>query len=132
MKAPIALKPYDPHWPALFEIERQAMQRSGGWFKAMYHVGSTSIPGMAAKPIIDILVVLDRHEDGFAVSMRCEGSVTNIAARAALQDGTIFARAVHTPTTCICSRLAIPMPGVISDFATTFVPITTKQAPTRL
>ena len=66
MKAPIALKSYDPHWPVLFEIERQAMQRSGGWFKAMHHVGSTSIPGMAAKPIIDILVVLDRHEDGLA------------------------------------------------------------------
>src|SRR4026208_1475727 len=66
MKAPIALKSYDPDWPVLFEIERQAMQRSGGWFKAVHHVGSTSIPGMAAKPIIDILVVLDLHEDGLA------------------------------------------------------------------
>ena len=53
-------------------------------------------------------------------------------ARSGLAGRHLFARAAHTPTTCICSRRAIPKPGVIFDFATIFVPIATKGAHTRL
>ncbi|WP_133706373.1 GrpB family protein [Rhizobium sp. BK313] len=65
MKPPIVLEPHDPGWAALFDAERLAMESvDEGWFKAIHHVGSTSIPGIAAKPIIDILVSLNRNEDG--------------------------------------------------------------------
>ena len=75
MKAPIVLKPYDPNWTVLFEAERDAMERlDRGWFKAIHHVGSTSIPGIAAKPIIDILVALHRDEDGPA----CVGAMAEL------------------------------------------------------
>jgi len=67
MKAPIDLTPYDPTWTALFETERIVMQKANmGWFRAVHHVGSTAIPGIAAKAIIDILVALRCDEDGRA------------------------------------------------------------------
>jgi GrpB-like predicted nucleotidyltransferase (UPF0157 family) len=49
--------PYDPEWPRLFEGERAELERvlrpwlDGG----IHHVGSTAVPGLAAKPIIDII-----------------------------------------------------------------------------
>lgn len=55
--AQIRLAPYDPTWPAQYEGEA-AKIRAGLGEKALVleHVGSTSIPGLAAKPIIDILL----------------------------------------------------------------------------
>jgi GrpB-like predicted nucleotidyltransferase (UPF0157 family) len=56
---PITLADYDPRWPALFEEERALIQEAiGDWIIAIEHVGSTSIPGIAAKPVIDIGVGL--------------------------------------------------------------------------
>jgi GrpB-like predicted nucleotidyltransferase (UPF0157 family)/predicted nucleotidyltransferase len=55
---PVRIDAYDPSWPAHFERERRALEKTlahsitGG----IHHVGSTSVPGLAAKPIIDILV----------------------------------------------------------------------------
>ena len=55
----IHLADYDPHWPQLFEEERTRLQAAIGERVAdIQHVGSTSIPGIAAKPIIDIAVHL--------------------------------------------------------------------------
>jgi len=55
----IYLADYDPRWPQLFEDERARLQAAiGEWAADIQHVGSTSIPGIAAKPIIDIAVHL--------------------------------------------------------------------------
>ena len=61
---PIFLADYDHAWPALFEEERARLEEAiGEWAVAIEHVGSTSIPGIAAKPVIDIAVgVLDIRE----------------------------------------------------------------------
>lgn len=65
MKRPIVLVPYDARWPDLFAKERAAiLQACGGAIRTVHHVGSTSIPGIIAKPVIDIMAVLPRHEDG--------------------------------------------------------------------
>jgi GrpB-like predicted nucleotidyltransferase (UPF0157 family) len=49
--------PYDPAWPERFRQEAQALtQALGDLIIAIHHVGSTSIPGLAAKPIVDVLV----------------------------------------------------------------------------
>lgn len=55
---PIRLRPYDPAWPARFERERLALEGAiGEWVvDGIHHVGSTAVPGLDAKPIIDILV----------------------------------------------------------------------------
>jgi GrpB-like predicted nucleotidyltransferase (UPF0157 family) len=54
---PIQLAPPDPGWPTRFEQERAALEDAvGGWVCGnIHHVGSTAVPGLEAKPIIDIL-----------------------------------------------------------------------------
>ena len=56
MKRRIEVVAYDPGWPARFEAEAGIL---AGVFKdalaAIHHVGSTAVPGLAAKPTIDIL-----------------------------------------------------------------------------
>ena len=50
---------YDPRWPQIYEDERaRILSAIGPWVAGIEHVGSTAIPGLAAKPIIDILVGL--------------------------------------------------------------------------
>ena len=55
---PVRLTPYDPEWPASFERERAALDDAiGDWaVGGIHHVGSIAVPGLAAKPIVDILV----------------------------------------------------------------------------
>ena len=49
--------PYDPRWPAEFEIERERIAAAlGALAIRIEHNGSTSIPGLAAKPVIDIQI----------------------------------------------------------------------------
>jgi GrpB-like predicted nucleotidyltransferase (UPF0157 family) len=52
----VILVPYDPTWPAKFEAEKTLLlQAFPTQFIAIEHVGSTAIPGMSAKPIIDLI-----------------------------------------------------------------------------
>ncbi len=53
----IALVPYDPAWPGLFVAEAEQIRRVlGAAALRIEHVGSTSVPGLVAKPVIDIQV----------------------------------------------------------------------------
>lgn len=48
---------YDPRWPDLFELERRLLfQTLGDVAVWIHHIGSTAVPGLAAKPTIDILI----------------------------------------------------------------------------
>jgi GrpB-like predicted nucleotidyltransferase (UPF0157 family) len=52
------LVPYDPVWPDLFAAERERLLglfAAAGLAVTLEHIGSTAIPGLAAKPILDIL-----------------------------------------------------------------------------
>jgi GrpB-like predicted nucleotidyltransferase (UPF0157 family) len=57
MDEPIRIVAYDPSWPSRFEEERAALERAiGMWVTGgIHHVGSTAVPGLDAKPVIDIL-----------------------------------------------------------------------------
>lgn len=56
---PIVVLPYDPRWPAVFEALREVFQRGLGELAiGIEHVGSTAVPGLPAKPILDIDVVV--------------------------------------------------------------------------
>ena len=58
MPPPIAVRllPHDPRWTALAEAETTRVSRAiGPLGLRIHHIGSTAIPGIAAKPIIDLL-----------------------------------------------------------------------------
>ena len=62
--ATIALSPYDPEWPAQYAREEAKIRAAlGAGAQVLEHVGSTSIPGMSAKPIIDILLAVADSAD---------------------------------------------------------------------
>lgn len=58
-KNTIEVVPYNPNWPEQFTVEAKSIKEAlGSNCIAIHHIGSTSIPGMSAKPIIDILPVV--------------------------------------------------------------------------
>jgi GrpB-like predicted nucleotidyltransferase (UPF0157 family) len=65
VKEEIEIVPYNPEWPELFSIEKQYLlyKLPSVLIKRIEHFGSTSIPGLAAKPIIDILIEVTSLEE---------------------------------------------------------------------
>jgi GrpB-like predicted nucleotidyltransferase (UPF0157 family) len=61
----VTVVPYDPDWPRRFEAERELLERVlAPWLdEGIHHVGSTAIPAISAKPLIDMIAgVRDLHE----------------------------------------------------------------------
>ena len=72
----VRVVPYRPEWPLLFAQEAEKIGKAfGAELLAVHHIGSTSVEGLAAKPIIDILaVVRDVNAiDAFAPAMEALG-----------------------------------------------------------
>lgn len=64
MSIAVELAPYDPAWPAAFERIRDKLERLlTPYVAAIEHIGSTSIPGLAAKPLVDIDIILRSSDD---------------------------------------------------------------------
>ncbi|WP_234040571.1 GrpB family protein [Micromonospora coerulea] len=64
--APVRLHRYDPAWPVRYAEEAELLIHTlRDCLVAVEHVGSTSVPGLAAKPVIDILAAV-RDFDGFS------------------------------------------------------------------
>jgi GrpB-like predicted nucleotidyltransferase (UPF0157 family) len=64
----IVIADYDPDWPARFKAHRDRVQRALGTVAIrIEHIGSTAVPGLAAKPIIDVLVTVADPEDERAI-----------------------------------------------------------------
>ena len=60
----IVVSDYDPDWPALFEQESTRIKHALGSFTlAIEHIGSTAVPGLPSKPIIDLLVGVPSLEE---------------------------------------------------------------------
>jgi GrpB-like predicted nucleotidyltransferase (UPF0157 family) len=57
MVEPVVIVPYDPEWPALFSKLGIALRQAlGATALRIDHIGSTAVPGMPAKPIIDVQI----------------------------------------------------------------------------
>ena len=55
---PVIIVPYDAAWPRQFEVERAVLELAlAPWLVdgSIVHIGSTAVPGLAAKPVIDIM-----------------------------------------------------------------------------
>lgn len=77
----IVLKPYDENWPVLFEREKQRISTILKDKALMIeHIGSTSVPGLIAKPIIDILLVVEDagKEEDYVVDLVSHGYILRI------------------------------------------------------
>ena len=57
----VAVCDYDPRWPELFAAEKALLESlvPDGYFRRIEHFGSTAVPGLAAKPVIDLLLEVE-------------------------------------------------------------------------
>ena len=55
----MVIEKYNSKWPEQFSVIKELLEKNTTEYISIEHVGSTSIPGMSAKPIIDIDVVVD-------------------------------------------------------------------------
>jgi GrpB-like predicted nucleotidyltransferase (UPF0157 family) len=79
--APITLAEYDPEWPALFAREAGRIRAIlGDRAVLVEHAGSTSVPGLAAKPIIDIVLAVpdSADEPAYVPAMEAAGYVLRV------------------------------------------------------
>ncbi len=60
---PVEIHPYDPTWPSQYEaLAERACSALGGVALGIHHIGSTSVPGLAAKPLVDVIVLVASFE----------------------------------------------------------------------
>jgi GrpB-like predicted nucleotidyltransferase (UPF0157 family) len=61
----VSIAPYDPAWPRMFEEEKQHLLASlpRDLIRRIEHFGSTAVPGLRAKPIVDMLVEVSSLEE---------------------------------------------------------------------
>lgn len=81
LNQPIHLADYDPEWPRLFEREAARVRGIlGDRVLLLEHVGSTSVPGLAAKPRIDMLLVVadTADEPAYVPDLQAGGYVLHI------------------------------------------------------
>jgi len=79
--APINLVDYDPAWPALFEREDRRIRAAlGEKVLRLEHTGSTSVPGLAAKPCIDMTMIVPNSadEDDYLPALEAAGYILRI------------------------------------------------------
>jgi GrpB-like predicted nucleotidyltransferase (UPF0157 family) len=63
MTRAVVIVPYDERWPGLYEAARAELAAALGDEAAIEHVGSTAVPGLAGKPIVDIMVGVPSLDD---------------------------------------------------------------------
>lgn len=64
MPRPVRIVDYDPRWPILYEEEkRYILERVGNKVVAIEHIGSTAVPRLGGKPIIDVMAGVYRSSD---------------------------------------------------------------------
>ncbi len=78
---PIVLVAYDPAWPSLFQREAERIRVAlGDAARVLEHAGSTSVPGLSAKPVIDIVLAVPDSADeaSYVPSLVLRGYVLTI------------------------------------------------------
>lgn len=96
----ITIVDYDPEWPARFEAEATRLREAlGPVAMRIDHVGSTAVPGLAAKPIVDIQVSVRKVEPMHAYQLPLERLGYEYVAAPTMDDYPFFdgrePRSVH-------------------------------------
>jgi GrpB-like predicted nucleotidyltransferase (UPF0157 family) len=81
LNGPVHLDEYDADWPQRFDREAARIRAAlGEGVRLLEHVGSTSVPGLAAKPIIDIVLAVPDSADeaAYVPTMEAAGYVLRI------------------------------------------------------
>jgi GrpB-like predicted nucleotidyltransferase (UPF0157 family) len=81
LEGPIVLADYEPAWPTLFEREAARIRAAlGDDARLVEHAGSTSVPGLSAKPIIDIVLAVpdSASEATYVPALEAAGYVLRI------------------------------------------------------
>jgi GrpB-like predicted nucleotidyltransferase (UPF0157 family) len=74
-RRPVVIADYDPAWPARFAAERERIRAAlGPRALRVEHIGSTAVAGLAAKPIVDILVGVADPDDTAALDPALEAA----------------------------------------------------------
>jgi GrpB-like predicted nucleotidyltransferase (UPF0157 family) len=87
---------HDARWAGMFHQERALLERAVPQARAIEHIGSTSVPGLAAKPTIDILLVV--HDIADALNRRDALAAIGYAYRPdsfVAADDHLFFRKIH-------------------------------------
>src|ERR1700716_3056224 len=103
----IVVSDYDPNWPTFFKQERTRIKNALGSFAlAVEHVGSTAVPGLPSKPIIDLLIVwlaLERQRNGASRRLRHLATIIYRSTRRGFLASCSSVKGLrdHGPTMCI-------------------------------
>ena len=82
---------YDPQWPRVFAREAQRLRDAlGERIRGLEHHGSTAVPGLSAKPIIDILLDIDDLAEVSAIKPKLEALGYDHAPRAGVPNHEVF------------------------------------------
>lgn len=80
--APVTLVEYDPRWPDLYGREERRIRNAlGANVVRIEHTGSTSVPGLAAKPVVDITLAVPDSADEAAYLPQLEAAGYRLAIR---------------------------------------------------
>ena len=85
----------DPRWGELFEEEARQLRNVLGQLAIdIQHVGSTAVPGLAAKPILDIAVGIRRIEDALLCRVPLETLGYDYAEGAGIEQNYVFGKGI--------------------------------------
>ncbi len=88
----VSLQPYDPRWPGLFAAERDRLLLLAPQLPArlvdIQHIGSTAVPGLVAKPVIDMLAGVESMAaaEALVAPLCANGYTTSAEFNASLSD----------------------------------------------
>jgi GrpB-like predicted nucleotidyltransferase (UPF0157 family) len=80
-KREIVIAPYDPAWPTIYQRHANVLRQAlGATLLRVEHIGSTAVPGLAAKPIVDLLAVVpdSANEADYAPRLEAAGYVLRV------------------------------------------------------
>ncbi len=109
---------YRPEWPLAFERESAAIREAcGPWVVEVHHIGSTSVPGLAAKPVLDMLPVAGDPADALKAIPRMTALGYRYRGENGIPGRLYFEKAVDGRTVAHVHMFPLGHPGIRTHLA---------------